>query len=124
MTKGRRPARLVGLLLLVAFAAGCAAGSAFRRGESLMKKGDLDMAVASYRKAVQDDPDNAHYKIALQRAMLAASRMHLDRAKQYEAMDQLEAALSEYKLASEYDPSNRQATAKVTELDRTLRERA
>src|SRR5262245_26741628 len=89
-----------------------------------MKKGDLDMAVASYRKAVQDDPDNAHYKIALQRAMLAASRMHLDRAKQYEAMDQLEAALSEYKLASEYDPSNRQATAKVTELDRTLRERA
>ncbi len=32
------------------------------------------MAVASYRKAVQAAPDNAHYKIALQRAMLAASR--------------------------------------------------
>src|SRR5215468_5600988 len=124
MTKGRWSRRLIVLLALAAVAAGCAAGSAFRRGESLMKKGDLDMAVASYRKAVQADPDNARYKIALQRAMLAASRMHLDRAKQYEAMDQLEAALGEYKLASEYDPTNRQVTAKVAELDRTLRERA
>src|SRR5499426_4522280 len=123
MTKGRWPRRLIVLLALTAVAAGCAAGSAFRRGESLMRRGDLDMAVASYRKAVQADPDNAHYKIALQRAMLAASRMHLDRAKQYESQDQLEAALGEYKLAAEYDPSNRQVTAKVAELDRTIRER-
>jgi type II secretory pathway component GspD/PulD (secretin) len=123
MTKGRRPARLVGLLLLVAFAAGCAAGSAFRRGEDLMRRGDLDMAVASYRKAVQADPDNATYKIGLQRAMLAASRLHVDRAKQYESMDQLEAALGEYKLAAEYDPTNRLVTAKVSELDRVIRER-
>jgi len=88
-----------------------------------MRSGDLDMAVASYRKAVQTDPDNAHYKIALQRAMLAASRMHVERARQYEQMEQLEAALGEYKLASEYDPSNRLVTAKVADLDRTIRER-
>src|SRR6185295_9464303 len=101
MTKSRWPARAALLLVLAALAAGCAAGSAFRRGESLMRSGDLDMAVASYRKAVQADPDNAHYKIALQRAMLAASRLHIDRARQYEQMDQLEAALGEYKLAAE-----------------------
>jgi type II secretory pathway component GspD/PulD (secretin) len=122
-TKGKWPARVAGLLVLAAIAAGCAAGSAFRRGESLMRSGDLDMAVASYRKAVQADPDNAHYKIALQRAMLAASRMHVERARQYEQMEQLEAALGEYKLASEYDPSNRLVTAKVADLDRTIRER-
>jgi len=124
MTKGRWPAWLAVLLALTAVAAGCAAGSAFRRGEDLMRHGDLDMAVASYRKAVQADPDNASYKIGLQRAMLAASRLHIERAKQYESMDQMEAALGEYKLASEYDPSNRQITAKVSELDRTIRERA
>src|SRR5437867_10565608 len=97
----RWPARLVVLAALAALAVGCAAGSAFRKGESLMRSGDLDMAVASFRKAVQADPDNAHYKISLQRAMLAASRLHVERARQYEQMDQLEAALGEYKLASE-----------------------
>jgi general secretion pathway protein D len=123
MTKSRWPKRVTMLLVLAALAAGCAAGSAFRRGESLMRSGDLDMAVASFRKAVQADPDNAHYKIGLQRAMLAASRLHLDRARQYEQMDQLEAALGEYKLAAEYDPTNRLVTSKVAELDRTIRER-
>ena len=49
-------------------------------------------AVAAYRKAVQAAPENATYKIALQRAMLAASRAHMDRAREYEQMDQLEAA--------------------------------
>src|SRR5215468_6192077 len=123
MTKGRWSRRLIVLLALAAVAAGCAAGSAFRRGEDLMRSGDLDMAVASYRKAVQADPDNASYKIALQRAMLSASRLHVERAKQYESMDQLEAALGEYRLAAEYDPTNRLVTAKVAELDRTIRER-
>jgi type II secretory pathway component GspD/PulD (secretin) len=111
------------LVALAALAVGCAAGSAFRKGESLMRSGDLDMAVASFRKAVQADPDNAHYKISLQRAMLAASRMHVERARQYEQMDQLEAALGEYKLAAEYDPTNRLVTSKVSDLDRTIRER-
>jgi general secretion pathway protein D len=118
-----RAAKLAVLVALAAFIIGCAAGSAFRRGEKLMRAGDLDMAVASYRKAVQSEPENAHYKIALQRAMLAASRLHIDRARQYESMDQLEAALGEYKLASEYDPTNRLVTSKVAELDRTIRER-
>jgi general secretion pathway protein D len=122
-TKGKWPARVAVLLTLAALAVGCAAGSAFRKGERLMRSGDLDMAVASYRKAVQADPDNAHYKIALQRAMLAASRMHVDRAKQYEQMEQLEAALGEYRLAAEYDPTNRLVTAKVADLDRAIRER-
>lgn len=101
---------------------GCAAGKAFTQGEEATKAGKLDEAVVAYRKAAQEAPDNANYKIALQRAQLAASRAHLDKAKDFEAKDQLEAALGEYRQASEYDPTNRQATAKVAELDRTIRE--
>jgi general secretion pathway protein D len=113
-----------GLVVAVAIlAAGCAAGQAFRHGEAAMRSGNLDEAVVHYRKAVQAAPDNPNYKIALERAMVAASRAHLDRAKEFEANGQLEAALGEYRQASEYDPSNRTSVAKVAELDRTIRER-
>ena len=75
--------RLVPLLAVVALAAGCAAGKAFVRGESAMRAGNLDEAVAEYRKAVQAAPDNAGYRISLQRAMQAASRAHIDKANTF-----------------------------------------
>ena len=111
------------LLTLAAVAGGCAAGQAFRQGDAAMRKGNLDQAVVSYRRAVQDDPDNPRYKIALERAMQGASRLHLERARQFEAQDQLEAAVSEYRLASEYDPSNRGVAQKVASIEKTLRDR-
>ena len=111
------------LLALALIAGGCAAAQAFRQAETQMRAGNLDEAVAAYRKAVQAAPDNVDYRIAMSRALIAASRAHLEKAKDFETKDQLEAALGEYKLASEYDPSNRVATAKVAELDRTIRER-
>ncbi len=104
-------------------AAGCAAGKAFRQGESATAAGNPDAAVVAYRRAVQAAPNNPNYKIALERAMLAASRAHLDRAREFEQRDQLEAALGEYRQAVEYDPTNRSATAKVAELDRVIRQR-
>ena len=116
--------RLAVAVAIAVMAAGCAAGSAFRRGEAAMRAGDLDGAVAAYRKAVQEAPENASYKIALQRAMLAASRAHMERAREYEQNDQLEAALGEYKSASEFDPTNRLASSKVVDLERIIRERA
>jgi general secretion pathway protein D len=38
-------------------------------------------------------------------------------------MEQLEAALGEYRLAAEYDPTNRLVTVKIADLDRVIRER-
>src|SRR5437867_3483529 len=88
-----------------------------------MRAGNLDEAVAHYRKAVQAAPDNANYKIALERAMVAASRAHLDKAREFEQNNQLEAALGEYEQTTEYDPSNRLAVSKSAELERTIRDR-
>jgi general secretion pathway protein D len=116
--------RRFALVVVVAvLAAGCASSRAFRQGNDAMKAGDLDQAVAFYRTAANASPDNANYKIALERAMLAASREHFERARQFEEKDQLEAARGEYRLAAEYDPSNRQAAAKVTSIDQTIRQR-
>jgi general secretion pathway protein D len=86
----RKTVRYLGLVLVLAFvASGCAASKAFRQGNEATKIGDLDEAVAAYRRAVQADPDNANYKIALERAMLASSRAHLERAREFEKQDQL-----------------------------------
>ena len=120
MARGRLQ---IGVVVLALAAGGCAAGKAFQQGEASMRSGNLDEAVAAYRRAVQAAPNNTNYAIALQRAMQAASRAHIERAHTFEQQDQLEAALGEYRLASEYDPSNRQATAKVAELDRIIRDR-
>ena len=114
----------IGLLLTIAsLAVGCAATKAFREGDLAMRSGNMDQAVAAYRKAVQESPDDARFKIALERAMLAASRMHIERAREFEDKDQLEAAVSEYRLATEYDPSNRLAATKAATIERTVRER-
>ncbi len=116
--------RAIGILMVAAlFAGGCAAGRAFRQGEAATRAGNPDQAVAYYRKAVQAAPDNTNYKIALERAMLTASRAHLDRAKDFEQHDQLDAALSEYRLAAEYDPSNRLASTQAAALEQTIRNR-
>src|SRR5262245_50659504 len=120
VTMRLRTALLLGAALL---GAGCTAGKAFRQGNVAMRAGDVDQAVAYYRTAVQAAPDNPNYKIALQRAMAAASYAHLEKAHQFEQQDQLEAARGEYRLASEYDPANRQAAAKVASLDQTIRAR-
>src|ERR1700722_140081 len=115
--------RLGILLTLAAVAGGCAAGQALREGDAATRAGNLDQAVAAYRRAVQAAPDNADYRLALQRSTLAASRAHIEKAREFEKNDQLEAALGEYRLASEYDPSNRLVSSKVAELDRSIRAR-
>src|SRR4051812_35383364 len=102
-----RRAQLAGVVLTLAVvAAGCAAGKAFQQGETAMKAGQLDEAVAAYRKALQASPDDTNYKIALQRAMQAASRAHLEKAREVEQRGELEVALGGYPQASDYHPRN------------------
>ena len=96
---------------------------AFKRGDDAASRSDWDAAVVHYRQAVQADPDRPEFKIALERAMLAASRAHLQAAHDAEDRGELDAALREYRRATEYDASNRQAAAKVQELDRIIRDR-
>ena len=116
--------KIAALLMVVALVAGCGASRSYGRGESAAKAGNWDVAVEQYQHAVQEDPGNTEYSIALQRAMLSASLAHLDQAKMFEARGQMDDALREYRRASEYDPPNRQVAAKVTELERRIRDAA
>ena len=108
--------------MIVALVAGCGASRSYGRGESAAKAGNWDVAVAQYQQAVQQDPDNPEYRIALQRAMMSASVAHLDQARMFEARGQTDDALREYRRASELDPPNRQIAAKVAEMERGIRD--
>jgi general secretion pathway protein D len=119
----RRLSRISALLIAIALLTSCAAGRAFSRGEKRARVGDWDAAVTYYQQAVQHDPGNPDYKIALERATLNASRVHFDTARQLELKDQLDAALIEYKRAADFDPGNRTAGDKQVALEKIIRDR-
>jgi general secretion pathway protein D len=75
----------------------------------------------SYRRALEADPKNPEYRIALQRAMGSAAQDYAERGRIAEVRGQLEDALRNYRRASEYDPQSGPLAAKVSELDRKLR---
>jgi general secretion pathway protein D len=119
----RRLSTLIVLALVGVTLAGCAAAMSYRRGFEAAQRRDWDAAVGHYRQAVQEDPDKPEYRIALERAMIEAALIHAAAAKDFEEKGVLDAALREYRRASEYEPANRQLAAKVATLDRSIREK-
>jgi general secretion pathway protein D len=90
-------------------ASGCAARWAYRQGQKEAKKGNWDLAVARLTRALEKDPDNIPYKIALENARIQASRHHYKIARKHMAADELEQARDELEIAAKYDPSDRSA---------------
>ncbi len=111
------------LVLAMVAVAGCGASSIFNKGEQASRAGDWDAAVTYYEQAVEADPKEATYKIALDRAKISASRVHLEKAIAHEQKDELEPAIAEYKRAAEYDPTNRRASSRAADLEKVLRDR-
>ena len=93
-------------MLLVMSAGGCAGRWAYRQGQAEAKNGNWDMAVARLTKALQQEPANIDYKIALENAKIQASRLHHENARKLLAANQLEQASEEFEIAAKYDPAN------------------
>ena len=124
-TRGKR-ARGAAALLMLLLAAGtwaCTASRSFQRGHNAAMQLDWDLAVSHYAEAVKSDPGRADYKMALERAQLAASQSHFEKARDYEKRDQLDLALLEYRRVVEYQPSSQEARAAIQRLEQTIRDR-
>jgi general secretion pathway protein D len=119
----RGVSRAIVALMMAVLVASCAASRAYNRGQVASTAGDWDAAVEHYRQALLDKPDRPEYKIALERATYAASGMHIDRGRRASDADNLDEALREYRKALEYDPGNREISARAATIERTLRER-
>ncbi|HEX5108013.1 MAG TPA: cohesin domain-containing protein [Vicinamibacterales bacterium] len=101
---------------------GCAASKAYDSANEAARANEWDVAVQQYRQALQLEPENVKYKIALTRAMVTASTHFAEQGRVAEARGQIDAALAAYRKANEFDPSNRQLAAKVSSLEKQLRD--
>ncbi|HVD77022.1 MAG TPA: FecR domain-containing protein, partial [Vicinamibacteria bacterium] len=108
-----RPA--VAALLLLGLA-GCATSAAFRNGEKAEGRQDYDRAVLEYSKAVQQDPNNVHYRKGLERARLRAAEAHALNARRLGSRGMYKEALDEFRLALDLNPS---AISLVSEMQET-----
>jgi len=108
-----RPA--VAALVLLGLA-GCATSAAFRNGERAEGRQDYDRAVLEYSKAVQQDPNNVHYRKGLERARLRAAEAHALNARRLGSRGMYKEALDEFRLALDLNPSS---TSLVSEMQET-----
>ncbi|HEY6359243.1 MAG TPA: hypothetical protein VIX35_13465, partial [Vicinamibacterales bacterium] len=118
----RRGARATAIGLVVLGLSACATGRAVRSGDEAAKRGDWDSAVAYYREALGREPGRIDVKMSLQEAEGAAAAVHLKRARDLEAQDQLSGAAAEYRLVADLDPSDVLAQSKANELERKIRD--
>jgi len=118
-----RGAAALCVLLLATGTWACTAGRAFQQGNNAAMTLDWDLAVTYYAQAVKSDPDRADYKMALERAQLAAAQVHFEKARDYEKRDQLDLALGEYRRVVEFQPSSQEARAGTQRLEQIIRDR-
>ncbi len=106
MTRMRRDAFAAGILLGALWAAGCATGGHFRAGETAERLGRHDEAVASYARAVAENPDDAGAQQALARAKLRAAEAHAMAAERLLAAGEVRAAEDELRTAVVFAPDD------------------
>src|SRR4029079_3711129 len=93
--------KLAAFVLLAFLVTGCTASRAFRHGQDAVRAADWESAVAYFTQAVQENPHSPETTINLRRAQEELARQHVEKARQLEAQDQLDAALMEYRKSLE-----------------------
>src|SRR6202162_5944043 len=104
---------LILIVLLVGASFGCTGSLAFRDAREEETLGHWDLAVLKYSRALDLDPTNTQYKIALSRAKIKASRFHFERGKLYRSSGQPELAVVELEQAFVLDPTNKYAETEM-----------
>jgi general secretion pathway protein D len=121
--RGSGARRLALAVLLAALATGCATKWAYKHGNDEAKKGNWDMAVAHFSKAVEKDPDSVKYRLALERARVEASIAHYEKARDHIGADELDQAVEELEIATKYDQGNDKAAESLRVIKARIRKR-
>jgi general secretion pathway protein D len=113
---------IVLVVLLALLLPACTTYRHFEKGRELEQLEQWDAALIEYSRALEIDPKNVRYQMALQRTKLAASRAHFTRAKSYAAAEQWELALIELQIVVELDPTNQFAAVELAKTARRVQE--
>lgn len=115
--------RSIALLMVTLLAfAGCTSFRAYNQAQEFEEAGNWDAAVEAYHRALEVDPDNYMYEMALQRAKLESSRLHFAKAKEHLAAGQYPLALIELRITTELDPTNQFAAVEMLKAARAIEE--
>jgi general secretion pathway protein D len=109
----KRRARLIVLAGLLVAAVGCAGTRAFRQAQEEERQDRLDAAVQQYTKALEMEPRNTQYRIALARAKVHASQAHFEKGKVYLNSGRPQLAIVEIEQAILLDPTNQYAAEEL-----------
>jgi general secretion pathway protein D len=107
----KRLKHLAVLALLTATA--CAGSQAYHDAREQEGLGHWDLAVLKYTKAVQLNPTESEYKIALRKARIKASQFHFEKGKIYRAAAQPDLAVVELEQAVVLDETNKYAETEL-----------
>jgi general secretion pathway protein D len=88
----------------------------FAEGAKYQEKKQWDEALAAYERALMEDPSDVSYRIAAEKARVAASQAHLENGLKLRSQGRLNEALVEVQRASGLNPSS---TAAAQEIIRT-----
>src|SRR5260221_6125531 len=113
------------VLLTLPLIASCTSYNSYEKAKTAERGKDWDQAVLNYQKALDIDPENLRYKIALQRARLEASREPFEKAKSLRVAAQTagspsdalrlnQLAATEFELAVKLDSTNQYAAVELS----------
>ncbi len=88
----------------------------YKLGVAAEAKKDWDTAVTNYQKAVDADPTNPAYEIAMRRSRFQSGQKHVDEGVKLRTQDKLTEAMEEFKKALVTDPASQVA---LQEMKRT-----
>lgn len=103
----------VAIVATLTLLVGCASSRAFREARQEEAVEHWDIAVLKYSRAVELEPRNNAYKIALARAKIKASQFHFEKGKMYRASGRPELAAVELDQAVLLDPTNQYAEVEL-----------
>jgi general secretion pathway protein D len=113
----------LGIALLAFALPGCVTTSAFQKGRQAERGQDWDRAVVEYSAVVRAHPSDQNARLALARAKLRATQLHVASGRRLASVGKVEEALVEYQIASQLSPSSTEIDEAVRNLRSAMRAR-